>query len=458
MTHAQMYDKKDILSARLDILKGLGDSDEFSRVYEQVYGTPTTSPDDECLRNKLLAEHAKYSEAAGAILKIIESGSSAGKSDVDICAEVVSAGVITASSLEALYNLSMTLFRLASKEELNNVASYLFIFIEASSAANDTKPAGTASTSSAGAMADIVQRLSLQATWGKCACEILTGNLGDAQKEAEAVHAWLNKASGSVTPAVQLQQWCWLLHWSLFWLVKPDSKGSVDASLTEISKWPQDEKTSTPLALCCPWLLRYVAFAAVVMLEPSTMGTLRYLNRLVSENKIHSDDPLVRLVVALQETYDFDEAQEALAECEAAIRSDFFLGSLIGDVKEFASRFMTKARKLLFETYCRLHGSISIELLAKQLSLSSEDAEDWVVSMVRGAQLDARVDTATGQVQLRLDKLKQSPAQMVLSRTADLVVRSNILKREIDALVLTQRRELDGGARAAASGAGARRS
>jgi translation initiation factor 3 subunit E len=442
-----MYDEKDVLSARLDILKGLGDAEEFSRVYSLVNGSPPASAEDECLHNKLLADHAKYSMASGAILKIIEGEGAAEKSDVDNFAEANSAGVFTAASLEALYNLSMTLFRLGHVDGLDRVASYLFTFLEAGRAADESKATSSISAT--------VQRLALQASWGKCACEILTSNLSDAKKEAEFVQSLLSKDASGVSPAVQLQHWSWLLHWSLFWLMKPNDKGSIDANLTEISKWPLDEKTSTPIALCCPWLLRYVAFASIVMLEPSTMSMLRQLNRLVTENGIESTDPLVRLVVALLETYDFDEAQEALSECEAAMRSDFFLGHLIDDVEGNISKFMSKARKHLFETYCRLHGSISIELLAKQLGLSGEDAEDWVVSMVRGAQLDARVDTATGQVQLRLDKLRQSPAQMVLSKTADLVVRSNVLKREIDGMVSSQRREADGGsARGAASGAG----
>ena len=52
----------------------------------------------------------------------------------------------------------------------------------------------------------------------------------------------------------------------------------------------------------------------------------------------------------------------------------------------------------LFETYCRIHQTIDIKLLAEQLNMSAEHAERWLVNLVREARLDAKIDSEANHV------------------------------------------------------------
>ena len=75
------------------------------------------------------------------------------------------------------------------------------------------------------------------------------------------------------------------------------------------------------------------------------------------------------------------------------LAGDFFVASLAGE-------FAEAARLLVFESYCRVHQRIDLALLADRLGLDAAAAEAWVVGLVRGARLDARLDAAAGAVVL----------------------------------------------------------
>lgn len=43
---------------------------------------------------------------------------------------------------------------------------------------------------------------------------------------------------------------------------------------------------------------------------------------------------------------------------------------------------------------------ISIDMLADKLNMSSEDAERWIVNLIRNAHLDAKIDSKLGHVMM----------------------------------------------------------
>jgi translation initiation factor 3 subunit E len=65
---------------------------------------------------------------------------------------------------------------------------------------------------------------------------------------------------------------------------------------------------------------------------------------------------ITEFIVALLHRFDFEAAQATLAQCSGVIATDFFLSSLTSD-----SELMESARRLLFETYCRIHQKIGLE-------------------------------------------------------------------------------------------------
>ena len=45
--------------------------------------------------------------------------------------------------------------------------------------------------------------------------------------------------------------------------------------------------------------------------------------------------------------------------------------------------FIENSRLMIFETFCRIHQCISISMLAEKLNMSTEEAERWIVNLIR---------------------------------------------------------------------------
>lgn len=84
------------------------------------------------------------------------------------------------------------------------------------------------------------------------------------------------------------------------------------------------------------------------------------------------------------------------------IVSDFFLGKQSSDngfvTIPLRDEFMENARLFIFETYCRIHQCIDIAMLAQKLNMNYDDAERWIVNLIRNARLDAKIDSKMGTV------------------------------------------------------------
>ena len=57
---------------------------------------------------------------------------------------------------------------------------------------------------------------------------------------------------------------------------------------------------------------------------------------------------------------------------------------------------------MIFETFCRIHQCISIEMLAQKLNMKPTEAERWIVNLIRQAKLDAKIDSQQGKLEFRL--------------------------------------------------------
>ena len=58
--------------------------------------------------------------------------------------------------------------------------------------------------------------------------------------------------------------------------------------------------------------------------------------------------------------------------------------------------FVENARLLIFETYCRIHQCIDLQMLAAKLNMDKAAAETWVVNLIRNARLNAKIDSKVG--------------------------------------------------------------
>jgi translation initiation factor 3 subunit E len=59
---------------------------------------------------------------------------------------------------------------------------------------------------------------------------------------------------------------------------------------------------------------------------------------------------------------------------------------------------MEEAHVFVFENYCRIHNRIDVMALGKKLAMNQDEAERWIVDLIRNAALDAKIVSQVGCV------------------------------------------------------------
>merc|ERR1712001_734307 len=102
---------------------------------------------------------------------------------------------------------------------------------------------------------------------------------------------------------------------------------------------------------------------------------------------------------------------------------DLFLVACLED-------FIENSRLMIFETFCRIHQCISISMLAEKLNMGTEEAERWIVNLIRNAKLDAKIDSQLGHVVMGTQTT--SPYEQLIERTKALSFRSQMLQLNVE--------------------------
>lgn len=273
----------------------------------------------------------------------------------------------------------------------------------------------------------------LKVLWGKLACEILVEDWEAASVAVEAVKTGMESlvSTNQMSPLDALQERTWLLHWSLFVFWNDSAKGRLEnmVDLFFAERYRQAITTSTP------HLLRYLTAAVLLckrrVTKKAAAGSNAEARRLMKNLiNVMSDceytDPIVEFVNCLCVKFDFESAQAKLAECESVLATDFFL------CKQTAL-FMEEARVFVFENYCRIHNKIDLSALGEKLAMDQNQAERWIVDLIRNADLDAKIDSEQGCVVMGADSL--SVYEQVMERTRGLNVRSATLVQNLNSLL-----------------------
>ena len=268
----------------------------------------------------------------------------------------------------------------------------------------------------------------LNILWGNLACEILVQNWEEATVALQAVRTSIEHLAftNQITALDALKQRSWLLHWSLFVFWNNSGSKGLEAMVELFTA----EKYLQAITTNAPHLLRYLTAAVLLCKRRVAKSTskdgrssgeearklMKNLIR-VMQNCDYSD-PIVEFVDCLCVKFDFEGAQEKLAECEKVLSTDFFL------CKQTAL-FMEEARVFVFENYCRIHNKIDLSVLGSKLAMDQEAAERWIVDLIRNALLDAKIDSESGCVVMGADSL--SIYEQVMEKTRDLNLRSAAL-------------------------------
>jgi len=275
-----------------------------------------------------------------------------------------------------------------------------------------------------GALVDMSNEKALPSYWGKLACSILNQDWDAANDDMNKLKDLIDSNSKS-SPLQVLQQRTWFLHWSLF-VYFNHPKGCDN--LIELFLY-KDHYLNT-IQTMCPWMLRYLA--AAVITNKKRRQTMKELTRVVQQECYVYKDPITEFIECLYVNFDFERAQQKLRECESVLMNDFFLTSI-------AEEFMNNAREFVFETFCRIHQCISIDKLALKLNMSEEDAEHWVVNLIRNSpfKLNAKIDSQRGHVVMETSS--KSVHDQVIDKTKTLVQRTQMLSMNAERRVQKQK-------------------
>ncbi|TSK31512.1 Eukaryotic translation initiation factor 3 subunit E-B [Bagarius yarrelli] len=261
-------------------------------------------------------------------------------------------------------------------------------------------------------------RNALSSLWGKLASEILMQNWEAAMEDLTRLRETIDNNSVS-SPLQSLQQRTWLIHWSLFvFFNHPKGRDNI------IDLFLYQPQYLNSIQTMCPHILRYLTTAVITNKDVrKRRQVLKDLVKVIQQESYTYKDPITEFVECLYVNFDFDSAQKKLRECESVLVNDFFLVACLED-------FIENARLFIFETFCRIHQCISISMLADKLNMTPEEAERWIVNLIRNARLDAKIDSKLGHVVMGNNAV--SPYQQVIEKTKSLSFRSQMLAMNIE--------------------------
>lgn len=253
---------------------------------------------------------------------------------------------------------------------------------------------------------------SISALWGKFAAEILMQDWDNAMDDLNRLKDLIDNSK--LSQLEQMQHRTWLMHWGLYVFFNHEN------GLNTIVDLFFQEKFLNAIQCNAPHLLRYLSIAVII--NQRRRPVLKDLIRVIQQEKYTYRDPITEFLENLFVDYDFEGAQQKLRECEDVIANDFFLVAT-------GEEFVENARLFIFETYCRIHQCIDICMLADKLNMQQEDAERWVVNLIRNAKLNAKIDSQQGTVVMGM----QLPSiyEQIIERTKGLSARTYALANAV---------------------------
>ncbi|KTF91668.1 hypothetical protein cypCar_00018895 [Cyprinus carpio] len=164
----------------------------------------------------------------------------------------------------------------------------------------------------------------------------------------------------------------------------------------------------------CPHILRYLTTAVITNKDVrKRRQVLKDLVKVIQQESYTFKDPITEFVECLYVNFDFDSAQKKQrVRVGKVLVNDFFLVACLED-------FIENARLFIFET-----------MLADKLNMTPEEAERWIVNLIRNARLDAKIDSKLGHVMMGNNAV--SPYQQVIEKTKSLSFRSQMLAMNIE--------------------------
>ncbi|KAJ7905049.1 eukaryotic translation initiation factor 3 subunit 6 [Mycena leptocephala] len=365
LSETDLFPVKDVHVAQYELAKGTNMPDYAANLFSQIYPDQEVPREFEQKRQNTMLTHQRLQNEAQAVLDVIENPdvAQALRQDKEQNLQYLKDNYnLTLDQITALYHFGQFQY---SYGNYSGAADYLYHF-RVLSTDND---------------------LNTSAQWGKLASDILSGKWDAALQELDTLRESIDSRSLPGPALLQLHSRTWLLHWSLFVYFNAESGRTL---LLETFLSPVYLNT---IQTSCPWVLRYLAAAAVLSRAPApgasprVRNALREVIKVVQMEEYQYTDPITAFLKELYVEFDFEAAQRELGRAEHVLSDDFFLG-------EFAADFLDNARYLISEAYCRTHQKIDIRDLSERLNLSPDEGEKWIVNLIRESRMgaDAKID------------------------------------------------------------------
>jgi len=290
----------------------------------------------------------------------------------------------------------------------------------------------------------------LSALWGKAAAETLQIDDEDEKESDEKFTAasetldslkdCIEKMKSSRHSPLILLQWrAWLLHWSLFRYFSEAARRNqttYDANIDHFINlfissdkldFKNGEKTNeykNTIETICPWLLRYIAVVIVTSKNlDKKQKRLNEVIKLINQEHYNYTDPILDFLRCLNVKFDFESAQAHLVQSKQVLQTDYFLHT-------YADDFIEQGRILIFEMFCKIHQKIRVETIAEKLNMTQEDAELWIVELIRNAGLAAKIDSENGNIIMGSEPTL--PYQEIIQKTSHLAITTQMLVKNLE--------------------------
>ncbi|RDB24562.1 Eukaryotic translation initiation factor 3 subunit E [Hypsizygus marmoreus] len=408
LAETNLFPVEEVQIAQYELAKKTNMFDYAVSLFEQIYPDQQVPAEFDEKRQNAVSTHERLQQEAQAVLDVIENPdvAQALRQDKNQNLQYLKDNYnLTLDQITALYNFGQFQY---SYGNYSGAADYLYHFRVLST---DTD-------------------LNTSAHWGKLASDTLTGSWDRALEELDTLREAIDARppasilTSSEPALVQLHSRTWLVHWSLFvYFNHPQGR----TLLLETFLSPTYLNT---IQTSCPWILRYLAAAAIISRKSSSAAqaplstrvrtALREVVKVIQTEEYQYQDPVTNFLKELYVEFDFEKAQRELGEAEKVVGDDFFLG-------EFREEFLDNARYLISEAYCRIHQRIDIGDLSERLNLSRDEGEKWIVNLIRETRMgaDAKIDLEKNVIEIT--RPPQPVYQTVIEKTRGLALRTQAL-------------------------------
>ncbi|KAG8711505.1 eukaryotic translation initiation factor 3 subunit E [Ceratobasidium sp. 395] len=377
LSEAELFPPEQIARAQYELVKETNMLDYAAQLFEDAYPDESVPEMFAAKREKAVSEGERLQQEAQFVLDVIEKPevAQALRQDKMQNLQYLKDNYnVTLEQITALYNFGQFQYTTGN---YSGASDYLYHFRILS-----TNP-----------------DLLLSAHWGKLAGDILTGAWDRALEELSSLRETLDSRSSPTsalasTSSAPLTARAWLLHWSLFICISKNVPNGPQTFL-EMALAPAYLNT---IQVACPWLLRYVSAAAVLVSRHRDEVV-----RVVQMEAYQYSDPITRFLTALYVDFDFEGAREALGAAEGVLEADFFLAT-------FANEFVDAASEL-----------------SDRLNMSRDDGEKWIVNLIRDTKMgtDAKIDLKKNEIHIA--RAHAPVYQTIIEKTRGLAFRTQVL-------------------------------